>query len=1804
MSTDQGSSKKTRIRHIRRVTALVTIMLLVIGSSVMWFVTGGVEKAQAGTLGSLKEASRAGAWQSIEPQKVDVPEEITENRPVSLDHLRDVVNVENVESFVIQVMVTAQESDAIVSLGEKAESADPLVRVAAGQTASVTSLVYGPVSGEGPYLWTTTEATIAVDVVAYFVPPSENESEPAPGGTVAASPFALVDLERNLGATAEMVQSGVDISPCGLGGVPTEGVAGVWLQVVADGGGVVVVPTTASGHETTSGHSVSSQLGGLTAVPLDSTGRFHLRAADEVTSVYITIVGWIAEAEHDTDRAVIDAGVLLGDPLTQKLTSGSPEKPASVPEGRSSLYRVSLTVEEVQQLGEFGGVLDAGTTQVDVNGEVSAVVVLDENSVLLHSDAVAEATWLGYFAGPIGDAATSKGTVPTVHIDSPQAGEEIDFTKVGGAVRFEGRVESTAGVTGVHIKKGNRYVGSASVRLGHDGYRWTYLTDAPTGKHSISVVAVDSAGEKGSASVEFSVRNVAENDFVAAPNVAVIGEDLMHSLEATSPTSLTFSTTTFVAPGDVVSVPISPATPDGALRKVTSVHIVDGQQVLQTQPAVLTDAIVNTHIVMNDAPVLNAEELAATSESGYADEIDVPAEYDEARQEAEAAGQSGDSLAAVDLSPSPESLRTEGIPSKTQALLSGWGHTGGGGISGLSKIADMVALPIPPIDYDKTKHSNSTQTKFQIKASGEKTDPPKKAKVVIETGTANASPSITSEFETNLNMKAFEAAMEKNTSDSSGFKNEHTGVWGFDISYTTKVHSYAKVEIKITRDDRWINSWGYSTVEIFEFSQLQVEETTFDVTLEGAYEGTFGPQRKDPKTWDINNFENLDLASFTKTDDIRIRLGGFPVPTPVPIYLSAYIKPSLGAKLTVKGSVTTGWQATEVRRVGSRYEYGRHVKVGEQRFARFPEFNLNAAIEIGLTLNFGVELEGKAYEALGVFAGIHSEFKGTTTAEFKKLKLPDEIDVELTFALDAVAGIRLEVFSHELFTNKITFTLVKPKPPIVRYTQQFNTDGTAKQEDTQLKASQMGDGDRPLVLVIDVSGSMSGDRIEGAKDTLQQVIQNQPLGAEIGIWTYPSDGGCSAGEFIVPLQAHAGLAELNETIARLTTGGSTPTGEALQAATYQMIAEGRTGGSLLLVSDGESNCSVDPCDTVKDIKAQGFELGVHTVGFDISEEGMEQLKCIADVTDSKSYQVENPDDLLPLIEDLTQTVINAEIVTPDVVAEGEDQKVTVRIDNPSVRDATGVEFVLQSSGSPSPVVARPNSIVGNIPANGRIERVIDVSASGRGDVNLELQAWGTNVKAVTAHKSYKIVVADAPELKLSPGPILAAGSAGVPGDSGESDAPNSSGETDLPGKDTRLLVLGDDVVAGGWERITSDKTDWDSVADVSSSDYTGDATLREQISSVEGPLDNVSHVVLGVGGAELDIEHVLLTCVKNECSLASTDYQNALRVAQEIRIDDEILRVWYAVNGEGKRARSGEAAAPIFVPAVPRLFPEDRGLRCSEHIGPDQVIALNTLVSFVNQSLDASVQRMREAGIEVYFVETTASALQASNSICAAAPGVVIEDDGDDGTTSIRLTTAGHDRIARAITQWSQERTREISMGITGVGLIEEPGFFRRLVSLPSPVVALGVDAPVRSLGVDMMADSHHRTGYVHELTGDVVMPGQTIEILGEGYLPESQVFISVDSGQLTYVGGGAADAEGRASVQVTMPTHINAGRATVVTLGTNENGESFRALSDVSIGAEAPMWVTGFIILSGLFAVVGVVVIGRSIVVRKRTSI
>ena len=74
-----------------------------------------------------------------------------------------------------------------------------------------------------------------------------------------------------------------------------------------------------------------------------------------------------------------------------------------------------------------------------------------------------------------------------------------------------------------------------------------------------------------------------------------------------------------------------------------------------------------------------------------------------------------------------------------------------------------------------------------------------------------------------------------------------------------------------------------------------------------------------------------------------------------------------------------------------------------------------------------------------------------------------------------------------------------------------------------------------------------------------------------------------------------------------------PIGNALRAAADALPNEGPR--SIVLVSDGEDTCAPPaPCDVAKELKQQGIDLVVHTVGFKVDPTAREQLSCIADAT--------------------------------------------------------------------------------------------------------------------------------------------------------------------------------------------------------------------------------------------------------------------------------------------------------------------------------------------------------------------------------------------------------------------------------------------------------------------------------------------------------------------------------------------------------------------------------------------------------------
>ncbi|MCP6390922.1 hypothetical protein NL487_28780, partial [Klebsiella pneumoniae] len=81
-------------------------------------------------------------------------------------------------------------------------------------------------------------------------------------------------------------------------------------------------------------------------------------------------------------------------------------------------------------------------------------------------------------------------------------------------------------------------------------------------------------------------------------------------------------------------------------------------------------------------------------------------------------------------------------------------------------------------------------------------------------------------------------------------------------------------------------------------------------------------------------------------------------------------------------------------------------------------------------------------------------------------------------------------------------------------------------------------------------------------------------------------------------------------IRQLTASGNTPTGPALRGVVDSLKQKGFTSATLLLISDGESNCGQPPCEVTKSIVDEGFALSVPSIGFTISDKGRNELTCI------------------------------------------------------------------------------------------------------------------------------------------------------------------------------------------------------------------------------------------------------------------------------------------------------------------------------------------------------------------------------------------------------------------------------------------------------------------------------------------------------------------------------------------------------------------------------------------------------------------
>lgn len=201
--------------------------------------------------------------------------------------------------------------------------------------------------------------------------------------------------------------------------------------------------------------------------------------------------------------------------------------------------------------------------------------------------------------------------------------------------------------------------------------------------------------------------------------------------------------------------------------------------------------------------------------------------------------------------------------------------------------------------------------------------------------------------------------------------------------------------------------------------------------------------------------------------------------------------------------------------------------------------------------------------------------------------------------------------------------------------------------------SEGGSPGTNILFILDASGSMAGQvdgkpKMDVAKGVMTDLINGLPDSINVGLEVYGhrSKGDCDDIESMVevgPIDKQG----LTDKINSIQPKGKTPIAKSLQMAGEKLSAsEDKT--TIILVSDGEETCEGDACKYVRDLRAQGINVKVHVVGFDVGEKEKKQLSCIAEAGGGRYYTANNADQLKEALAEVKEEAVAEPAPTPAV----------------------------------------------------------------------------------------------------------------------------------------------------------------------------------------------------------------------------------------------------------------------------------------------------------------------------------------------------------------------------------------------------------------------------------------------------------------------------------------------------------------------------------------------------------------------------
>lgn len=211
-----------------------------------------------------------------------------------------------------------------------------------------------------------------------------------------------------------------------------------------------------------------------------------------------------------------------------------------------------------------------------------------------------------------------------------------------------------------------------------------------------------------------------------------------------------------------------------------------------------------------------------------------------------------------------------------------------------------------------------------------------------------------------------------------------------------------------------------------------------------------------------------------------------------------------------------------------------------------------------------------------------------------------------------------------------------------------------------------------LVLVLDSSGSMKervgGDRkIDIAKSALNSVVAKLPAQAEVGLRVYGATifsrsrpGACTDSQLVVPIGTD-NRAALRAQIATYKPYGETPISYSLKQAARDVGPTGQR--TIVLVSDGEETCDVDPCVTAASIAKSGIHLKIDVIGLRVTAKARSQLQCVADKGHGTYYDADDQQSIEDSLDKLATRAFRPFQLTGTPI-EGSEKKKTAPVAAP------------------------------------------------------------------------------------------------------------------------------------------------------------------------------------------------------------------------------------------------------------------------------------------------------------------------------------------------------------------------------------------------------------------------------------------------------------------------------------------------------------------------------------------------------------